>query len=142
MEYKRFADAIVVRIDRGEEIVEQVKKIAEQEKITLASVEALGATDDFTVGTFNVDRQEYRANRFAGIHEIVSLIGTVGVMDGAPYLHLHMCAADETGKTFGGHLTCARVGVTCEMVIRPINGAVDRKKDPAIGVNLWQFPKI
>ena len=42
MEYKRFHDTIVVRIDRGEEILTQLKEVALKEKITLASVQALG----------------------------------------------------------------------------------------------------
>ena len=40
MEYKRFHDTIVVRIDRGEEILTQLKEVALKEKITLANVQA------------------------------------------------------------------------------------------------------
>lgn len=43
MEYKRFENAILVRMDAQEDIVEQVKKVALAEHITLASVQALGA---------------------------------------------------------------------------------------------------
>ena len=49
MEYRRFDDKIVAWIDRGEEILEQVKELARRENITLASATALGATNDFTV---------------------------------------------------------------------------------------------
>ena len=40
MEYKRFDNTIFVRIDKGEEILEQLKAIAIQEHIKLASVSA------------------------------------------------------------------------------------------------------
>ena len=43
MEYRRFENTIIARIDKGEEILEQVKEIALKEKIKLASVQALGA---------------------------------------------------------------------------------------------------
>lgn len=139
MEYKRFSDAIAVRIDRGEEIIEQVTAVAKQEQIRFAGVEALGATDDFTVGAFHPAEQRYQSNRFCGDFEIVSLVGTITEKDGAPYLHLHLCAADDTGRAVGGHLNRARVSVTCEMVIRPIDGTVGRKLNPEIGINLMAF---
>ena len=48
MEYRRFDHTIVARLDKGEEILEQVKTIALQEHITLATVQALGAINAFT----------------------------------------------------------------------------------------------
>lgn len=57
MEYKRFNNTIVARIDKGEEILENIKEIALKENIKLASVSALGATNDFTVGLFKVDEK-------------------------------------------------------------------------------------
>ena len=114
MEYRRFGNTIVARIDRGEEILAAVKEIAGTEHIQLASVSALGATNDFTVGVYNVDEKQYHANDFKGNFEIVSLTGTINTMDGEFYTHLHMSAGDEKGQVFGGHLNrpwsarCAR----------------------------------
>ena len=53
MEYRRFGNTIIARIDRGEEVLEQVKAIAQAEQIKLASVQALGAVGEFTVGVFH-----------------------------------------------------------------------------------------
>ena len=139
MEYRRFKDTLVVRIDRGEEILSCVRAVAEREQIELAGVEALGAVDDFTVGVYLVSEKRYVPNRFTGAYEIVSLTGTIGTKDGAPYLHLHMSAGDADGQVVGGHLNAARVSVTCEMLIRVIDGAVARRMDDAIGINLWNF---
>lgn len=81
MEYKRFGDTIFARLDRGEEILEQLKILALQENIKLASVRGLGAVDEFTVGVFKTDRKQYDANSFTGYFEIVSLTGTITTMD-------------------------------------------------------------
>ena len=70
---------------------------------------------------------------------IVSLTGTVNTMNGEYYSHLHMSAANESGAVVGGHLNAARVSATCEMVIRVIDGAVDRFKDDVTGLNLFKF---
>ena len=139
MEYRRFGNTIVARIDRGEEILAAVREIAGAEHIQLASVSALGATNDFTVGVYNVDEKQYHANDFKGNFEIVSLIGTINTMDGEFYTHLHMSAGDEKGQVFGGHLNRAVVSAVCEMVITVIDGVVDRRFSEEIGLNLFRF---
>lgn len=139
MEYKRFGNTIVARIDRGEEILAAVREIAGAEHIQLASVSALGATNDFTVGVYNVDEKQYHANDFKGNFEIASLTGTINTMDGEFYTHLHMSAGDEKGQVFGGHLNRAVVSAVCEMVITVIDGVVDRRFSEEIGLNLFRF---
>lgn len=139
MEYRRFGNTIVARINRGEEILTALQEIAEAEDIRLASISALGATNDFTVGVYNVDEKQYHANDFKGNFEIVSLTGTVSTMDGRFYAHLHMSAGDEKGQVFGGHLNRAVVSAVCEMVITVIDGTVDRSFSPEIGLNLFRF---
>ena len=139
MEYRRFGNTIVARSDRGEEILAAVREIAGAEHIQLASVSALGATNDFTVGVYNVDEKQYHANDFKGNFEIVSLTGTINTMDGECYTHLHMSAGDEKGQVFGGHLNRAVVSAVCEMVITVIDGVVDRRFNEEIGLNLFRF---
>ena len=139
MEYRRFKDTVIARLDKNEEIHAEVKKIALAENIKLASVSALGAIDKFTVGVYKVDEKKYYANSFAGWFEIVSLTGTISTMNGEYYCHLHLSAGDENGKVFGGHLNEARISATCEMVIRVIDGEVDRRFDEEVGLNVFKF---
>ena len=139
MEYRKFGDTYVVRMDKGEEILEQVKALALAEHIQLASVQALGAVNDITVGVFDTVKKEYRANHFQGAFEIVSLTGTIDTMNGDFYTHLHMSAGDGQGRVFGGHLNRAVVSATCEMIVREIPGTVDRAFSPEIGLNLLKF---
>ena len=122
MEYKRFGNKIIVRIDKDEEILEQVKELALKENIRLAAVQALGAT-----------------NSFSGSFEIVSLTGTINTMNGEFYTHLHMSAGNDKGEVFGGHLNRAVVSATCEMVVDVLDGTVDRQDDPVTGLNLFKF---
>ena len=142
MEYKRFGSKILVRIDKDEEILEKVKELALKEKIRLAAVQALGATNSFTVGVYNVAEKKYYANTFSGSFEIVSLTGTINTMNGEFYTHLHMSAGNDKGEVFGGHLNRAVVSATCEMVVDVLDGTVDRAYDPVTGLNLFKFQSV
>ncbi len=139
MEYKRFGDTLVVRMDRGEEILEQLQIVSERENIKLAEISALGAVNDITVGVFKTDEKKYYSNRFTGSYEITSLTGTVSTMNGKYYAHLHMSAGDDKGMVVGGHLNKAIISATCEMVVRVIDGQVDRAFSEEVGLNLFKF---
>ena len=139
MQYKDFGSAVVVRIDRGEEILEQLKLACEAAKVTLASVSALGAINEFTVGVWDVENKQYISNEFQGVYEITAIVGTVTTKEGAFYPHLHLTAADAQGRAFGGHLNRAVVSATCELVLHRIDGVVERRFDEGVGLNLMTF---
>lgn len=139
MEYRKFDNVIVARIDKDEEILEQLKAIAIKENIKLASVQALGAINDFTVGVYKTDEKKYYSNSFQGYYEITSLTGTINTMDGEYYAHLHMSAGNQKGEVFGGHLNRAIVSATCELVITVIDGRVDRVHNEETGLNIFKF---
>ena len=50
MQYKQFGNTYMVRIDLGEDIVDSLKKLCENENIRLGRVEAIGATDHAVSG--------------------------------------------------------------------------------------------
>ena len=102
-------------------------------------MQAIGAVKEFVVGAFDTTVKKYYSNEFRGIYEITSLLGNINTRDGAFYCHLHMTAADETGRTVGGHLNRAVISATCEMIVTLIPGAVDRVFSDEIGLNVFKF---
>ena len=116
MQYKRFGNTCMVRIDLGEDIVESLKKLCEDEQIRLGRVEAIGATDHAVIGVYDLAKKEYY-----------------------PYIHLHTVLADQQHVIHGGHVLEMRVGATCEMFVTVLEGEVTRQKEEAIGINLWTF---
>lgn len=139
MDYRRFENTIVVRMDKGEEITEKLKEVAGKEEIKLAHVSALGATNCFEVGLFDTQKMTYVPNCFEGDYEIVSLTGTINTMNGEYYSHLHMSAGGRDGNVVGGHLKKAVISVTCEMIIQVIDGIVDREFVEELGLNQFRF---
>ena len=139
MDYRKFGETYLVRMDKGEEILESLRELSEKEHIRLASVEALGAVNDFTVGVLRTADKKYKARTFTGDHEIVSLTGTIDTMGGDFYCHLHMSAGDTEGRVLGGHLNEAVISATCELVLEIMDGTVERRFDPETGLNLMEF---
>lgn len=139
MEYKRFENTIILRMDRGEEILETLKTVALKENIKLASVSAIGACDHFVAGVYSIPEQKYYKNEFNGVFEITALVGNINTMNGEYYAHLHITCADEKCNCLGGHLNEARISATCEMIINIVEGNVDRVKNPDTGINVFKF---
>ena len=139
MEFRRFNDAYVVRMDRGEEVMETLTALCEQEGIRLASVEAIGAVDRAVVGLYDVGEKVYHKKEFTEPMELTSLLGTVTEKDGKPYLHLHATFCDANMQAHGGHVNALHISATCEMVLRLLPGQVGRQLDEVTGLNLFNF---
>lgn len=136
MKYANFEDTYVLRLEKGEEVVESIKKLCKEEKITLAEITGLGAANLVEIGLFNVNTKEYRTEVIEGMFEITSLIGNATTKEREPYLHLHINFSDASNQVKGGHLVRARISATGEIFIRKINGEVGRRFDEEIGLNL------
>lgn len=139
MDYVQFNSKILLRLDKGEEILKTIKDFCGEKGISLASVSGIGAVNKANIGLFQQDTKEYNTREYAGSMEIASLLGTVSEMDGEVYLHLHITLTDKTYQAIGGHLNMAWVGATVEIVLDVIDGKVDRELSEEIGLNLLKF---
>ena len=70
MDYRKFDNTYVVRIDKDEEILEKVEELALKENITLAHVSALGAVKEFTIGVFKTDTKQYIAKTSSDVMKL------------------------------------------------------------------------
>ncbi len=139
MIYKKCGNAYMVRIDRGEELVEKLMEFAKAEKIKLATVSGIGAADDVTIGVYSVEEQKYYQNEYKEELELTSLAGNFSTMDGQEYIHLHGNFGRFDGSVVGGHLNKAVISGTSELVVQIMEGEVDRYKDDVTGLNLLDF---
>lgn len=139
MEYRRFGDTVVLRLDPDEEVMEQLEKLAEREQIRLAEVSGLGALKAFHICVFDTKSKQFYNNDYQEPLELTALAGTITCKEGRPYLHIHASAGNAQGNVYGGHLKGAVVSATAEIVVRVIDGDVGRRFDEGIGLNLLQF---
>ena len=84
MEYRKFPQGYVLRLDPGEEVVEQLTALVERENVQLGCVSALGAANDVTIGIFNTGEKQYYSRRYQGDYEISALVGSVTRKEGNP----------------------------------------------------------
>ena len=140
MEYRKFPQGYVMRLDPGEEIVEQLTALAERENVRLGCVSALGAANDVTIGIFSTGEKQYHSRRYQGDFEISALVGSVTRMEGKPYLHLHITIGNPvTGEVHAGHLTSCTISATLELFLQVWDGQVGRKFSDQVGLNLFEF---
>ena len=140
MEYRKFPQGYVLRLDPGEEIVSSLTRLVADENIQLASVSAIGAANDVTIGIFNTAEKQYYSQRYQGDYEISALVGSVTRKEGEPYLHLHITIGNPvTGQVHAGHLTSAVISATLELFLQVWDGQVDRKFSDRVGLNLFEF---
>ena len=115
-------------------------RLVEEEQVELASVSALGAANDVTIGIFNTAEKKYYSRRYQGDFEISALVGNVTRKDGEPYLHLHITIGNPvTGEVHAGHLSSATISATLELFLQVWNGRVGRKFSDTVGLNLLEF---
>lgn len=138
MLYKRFDNKYLVRLEKGEDIVQSLLDLAKKEDIKLASINGLGAVSHAEIGLYNLEEKKYYSNTYDGAFEVASLHGNLSTKDGENYLHLHIIIADGDQKCYGGHLNKAIISATGEIFIDVLDGEIDRFLGDN-GINLIKF---
>jgi len=126
------------KLSYGCDLLEEITSVCQKENIQLGRIEALGAVKRAHLGFYDQQKREYRFLTLPQPLEITKLIGNVSLKDGNPFVHAHVTLADETGKTFGGHLAPGTVVFACEFIIESFDGPVfERGFDEETGLPLW-----
>ena len=124
----------------GEEIVEALTAYVNDEKIFAATFQAIGAVREAEIGHFDPREKKYHKVVLRGPLEILSLQGNVTrTEDGRSHVHPHVVLSDRDMKAVGGHLFYGVADPTCELVLRPFEGIVERRPAPEYGLKLWSL---
>ena len=140
MRYMKVDGKIVLRLQRGEEIIASLAELCKKENIGLASISGIGACDRAVIGLYKMDEQHYVKTLIEEDLELVSLSGNATLSAGGEaYIHCHAVFGAEGGKLFGGHLNEALISGTAEIFIDVMNGAVKRTVDEETGLNVFDI---
>ena len=136
MKYKKCNSKVIVRIDKGEEIITCLNQLCEELNIKSGTIFGIGATNKVQIGIYETKNKKYISKKFTGDHEIAPLLGNIASMNDKPYLHLHINICNTKNESFSGHLNSAIVSATFEGVIDIIDGNIKREYDKESGLNL------
>lgn len=128
-------------LDSGEEAFATLTKFANEAGITAASLTAIGAFENATIGWFDFESKSYKKIEVGQQCEVLSAIGDVAVGDdGKASLHIHVVLGLSDGSTRGGHLMAGKVRPTLEVVMTDTPARLRRRKKSDIGIALIDLP--
>ena len=144
MQYKQATKGrvFIVRFDHGDDLIEEVKSIAQKEKLSFASILVLGALEkgDIVTGPKKaVIPTEPDERTFDDGREIVGF-GTIVTEGSDVKMHLHGAMGREKETFLGCLRKDGKVFITIEAVITEYTGVdITREKDEKTGLNLLKF---
>lgn len=130
----------IERIPTGEDLVDAIKKRAEENNVKAGTFFAIGSLNEVVLGYF--EKGEYKYIRLDGPLEIASCMGNIAVDEkGEVIIHAHVVVSDAKGAAFGGHLMKdSHVGATAELVIIEASGVELRRTfDEKTGLRLLRL---
>lgn len=127
----------ILILEEGDEAFACLTAFAQQERITAASVTAIGAFRSATIAFFEFETKNYKRIPVEVQSEVLSLMGDIAVDDeGKASLHLHVVLGLSDGSTRGGHFLEGHVRPTLEVVVRETPAKLRRRRRAGLGIAL------
>lgn len=127
----------ILILEEGDEAFTCLTAFAQQERITAASVTAIGAFRSATIAFFEFETKNYKRIPVEVQSEVLSLMGDIAVDDeGKASLHLHVVLGLSDGSTRGGHFLEGHVRPTLEVVVRETPSKLRRRRRGELGIAL------
>ena len=141
MRYKILADntperSMMLVLDKGDEVLTQLREFAREQGITAARFSAIGAFSSCTLAFFERDQRAYRDMPIDEQVEVLSLTGSIGVIDGAPRVHAHAIIGMPDCSARGGHMVAGTVWPALEVSLVVSPGALNARIDDESGLPL------
>ena len=134
--YRHLQTGTLLRLTAGERIPDALVEFARKENWISGWLSGIGGVDEVVLAYFDRTVREYKQRRFDGVYELLSCVGDLSTVDGAPFWHLHAVIGDANYQVAGGHLTGLRIAVTGEFWLTQGKGRVDRVQDDQTGLRL------
>jgi uncharacterized protein len=128
--------------DRGDEIVDTIRRFAEEHRIRGGSFTALGGAESATIAFWNPATKAYENRQVDEQCEVGALVGNIGFEWGeegqhVAKVHAHIVLGRREGNAaISGHLVRAVVFPTLEMHVVAYDVEIERRVDPETKLSL------
>jgi predicted DNA-binding protein with PD1-like motif len=133
---ERGARTFVLVFDRGDDLRPELARFSRDEEVRTGRLSGVGGFSKATLGYFNRELKAYEPIAVDEQVEVLSLLGTLAVMDGKLHAHIHAMVGFRDGSVKGGHVQAAAVWPTLEMFVSEYAGELHRAMVPDVGVAL------
>ena len=136
MDIKKTEWGYVIRLYKGEEIVQSLTSFVRDNKISYCTLSGIGACTNANLSYYSMTELVYMKKDFNNYYEIISLQGNIVSNENQTVVHAHILLSDDEFKCFGGHLNKATVTATCEINLFISKEKIKREIDSDSGLNL------
>jgi predicted DNA-binding protein with PD1-like motif len=124
---------------KGDEIMSGLKSFAVREKLIGGHFSAIGALEHALFGWFDDTRKAFRDIPVNEQVELISLIGDLGLVNGAPAIHAHGAVAFPDGQVRGGHILEAVAWPTLELFFTAYPAPLVKERDAETDLYLFNL---
>ena len=132
------SDHYILSCARGEELMAELKKFANENNIRAGIFSVIGAAQELELAWYDVDAKQYTKKAVFGKYEIASLIGNIAKAKGEIIIHNHGVFSNKEMAVVGGHINKLVVAAACEIYLQKLEGEIEREYSEEIGLNLMR----
>lgn len=138
----RHTRRFVVRLERGEEVIASLRRLAQSERFRAAWIRGTGLCEWAEVTEWDPSREAFRAPRhLAGPLALLSLEGNVSMRLGEPYVELRAAFSREgdTGLAVAGGQLVVASALNVECVVEVFEDVrLERDEERETGLSVWK----
>jgi uncharacterized protein len=131
----------LIRLSKGEDVLETIKAFCNEHEIKNALVSALGSLENPTLAHYRMDTKKYSEKKLDGVFELTNLTGNIGILNDDIVLHFHVTIADVDMQAFGGHLVQGNASATIELTLTTYPTTYSKRFNEEVGLKLWELPE-
>jgi len=113
----------ILLLEPGEDLIRSLIQFAREQEVDAAVVTGIGAVAEVELGAGGLRERDQRRQLITEPLEACSLTGSVTLVDGEPFPHLHGTFARADHSVIGGHVYLALCGGGLEIAVQVTTAA-------------------